>query len=275
VQDSYSAARAYVGIGWHIFAKRPRSKRPLAGSHDYLDARLDPSPWRRNPRLNIALACGPSNILVLDIDDGSLEQVASILGEAALATPQQRSGGGRWHLFYRAPDPGTIGMEIRKHGNLPDLPGCEVLGTTANVMLCPSIHPSGRMYRWNIGHNPWRIKLRPTPEPLIEMLKAKQQAAAVLYAPRFPSYPNYHRPRYGEKMLEGCIEELARTIEKRNTRLYLVSLRLGRAIAGGLLDERKVRLELEEAACGIGLEAGEIKHTINSGLKAGAARPLW
>lgn len=275
MRDTYATARAYIGIGWWVFPKKPGSKQPLAGSHDYKDARVDPTPWQHDPFLNIALACGSSNVLVLDVDDADLEQVARVLGEEALATPQQRSGGGRWHLFYLAPDPLIIGMDIRKHSNLPELPGCEVLGRTANVRLYPSIHPSGRMYRWEAGHSPWRIKLLPTPEPLIEMIKAKQRTAATFYISQFPGYLAKHSPRYGEKMLSGCIEELARTTEKRNTKLFMVTLRLGRAVAGGLVDERKVRRELEATARGIGLGARETADTINSGLKAGAARPLW
>ena len=83
----------------------------------------------------------------------------------------------------------------------------------------------------------------------------------------------YSQP-YGEKMLAGCLSELAATSSYRNNKLFRVTLRLGRAVAAGLLDEGRVRGELEETAHRIGLGQSEIRYTIASGLRIGFAHPL-
>jgi len=61
----------------------------------------------------------------------------------------------------------------------------------------------------------------------------------------------------------------------RNDKLYLVSLRLGRAVASDLLHERLVRSELETTGCSSGLGWREVRDTVRSGLQAGGQRPLW
>jgi len=263
-------AQAYAELGWHLHPLLPRSKRPPPATHGYLDALPAAACWRTHPHYNIAAACGASQLVVLDIDlrhGGSLAAVVEQLGRAATNTVQQLSGGGGWHLFYRLPQGCTI-LKAR----LPELPGCELLGAGQSVVLTPSIHPSGQQYRWVVGRNPFERELLPLPTAVLDLAQPRTS--------RWPVHTHHvvrpqHRSAYGRAMLRGCLAELRGLSEgERNDKLYLVSLRLGRAVAGGLMDERLVRGELEAAGCSMGLASREVRDTVRSGLRAGAWRPL-
>src|SRR5262249_43536700 len=66
------AADWYVSLGWKVLPLQPGSKVPFAGSHAVNDATNDPGvidSWHaRAPDSNIAIACGASDLLVLDFD---------------------------------------------------------------------------------------------------------------------------------------------------------------------------------------------------------------
>jgi Bifunctional DNA primase/polymerase, N-terminal/Protein of unknown function (DUF3987) len=60
--------------GLFVFPLLPKNKRPIAGSNGFLDASKDESIvrdwWTRAPESNIGIACGASNLCVLDFDNG-------------------------------------------------------------------------------------------------------------------------------------------------------------------------------------------------------------
>jgi len=268
--NTYEWAQAYARLGWHLHPLLPRSKRPPYGTHGYLDAQPAATFWRSHPNYNIAAACGASQIVVLDIDPrhgGSLAAVVERLGQAATDTVQQRSGGGGWHIFYQLP----AGCTIRK-AQLPELPGCEVLGAGRSIVLTPSIHPGGGLYRWAAGCSPFECGMLLLPSCLSDMLQEQHRRWPVTSR---RSVGPQCRSAYGRAMLRGCLDELRGLAEgERNDKLYLVSLRLGRAVAGGLLDERVVRGELAVAGHSLGLPGREVQDTVRSGLQAGLRRPL-
>lgn len=267
--NTYTWAQAYARLGWHIHPMLPRSKRPPPGTHGYLDAAPAADYWRSHPHHNLAAACGASGIVVLDIDlrhGGSLAAVVERLGRAATNTVQASSGGGGWHLFYRVPQ----GTTIRK-ARLPKLPGCELLGAGQSIVLTPSIHSNGRQYRWLVGRSPFDLPLLPLPISIGDMLY-EQHRRWLPAARRAVTC----RSAYGQAMLRGCLNELAGLAAgERNDKLYLVSLRLGRAVAAGLVDERSVCVALELAGRRLGLGGREVHDTVRSGLRAGCRRPLY
>ena len=53
-------------------------------------------------------------------------------------------------------------------GSLP--PGVDVRGHGGYIVLPPSVHPSGNLYRWEIGYGPHEIEARALPAGLKEML---------------------------------------------------------------------------------------------------------
>lgn len=228
--------------------------------------------WRRDPRLNIALACGTSGLIVLDIDrrsGSSLAQVARSLGKEVLETVRQRIGGGGWHLFFHAPDYIMHGFEVGKLRGLTALPGCEVLGTTAGVLLHPSRHPSGGRYIWEIS--PWQGEIQEIPDRLTQLIREEYEQNLT----RWPIYPTgtYSAP-YGEGMLESCLAEFAGIVRYRNIKLHRVSYRLARVVGDGLLDESRVRSELYAAGRVLGLSHNEVRHTIDSAFRRELYVPL-
>jgi len=92
-----------------------------------------------------------------------------------------------------------------------------------------------------------------------------------------PSTPR-DRPNYGAKILA---DEVARVLEAtkgtRNPTLNVAALKLGRAIAGGYVDEDEARAELYAAARKIGLVDDDgprsVTGTISSGIRAGMKTP--
>jgi hypothetical protein len=65
--------------GWFVFPCVPRDKRPLAGlaPRGFLDATNDEAVvrkwWAAKPDANVAIATGPSGLVVVDIDHGLTE----------------------------------------------------------------------------------------------------------------------------------------------------------------------------------------------------------
>lgn len=146
--------RAALGLaarGLLVFPCRPRGKAPLT-ARGCLDAtteagRID-SWWAVWPNANLAVATGAaSGVFVIDVDDdegeASLRRLEDEHG-ALPATVEVITGRGR-HLYFRVPGKGQIRNSAGKLGE-----GLDVRGEHGYVMVPPSIHPSGRPYRWSV-----------------------------------------------------------------------------------------------------------------------------
>jgi hypothetical protein len=96
--------------------------------------------WRtRWPDANVALVCGTvSRLVVLDVDPRN-GGVQSLRGYPVLK-PTVVTGGGGWHLHMACEEP------LATHNDL--LPGVDFKAEGSYVVAPPSIHPSGRPYRW-------------------------------------------------------------------------------------------------------------------------------
>ena len=139
------AAVAYARQGWKVFPVKPRAKEPLipTGFHG---ASCDPVTvtgwWTRWPDANIGTSPGSCGYVVLDLDGPAGVTTAerlSLLEEPTLEVVTGRDDGGR-HRWYTHP-----GGQIR-NGRLGD--HLDVRGDAGYVLLPPSVHPSGRAYRW-------------------------------------------------------------------------------------------------------------------------------
>lgn len=227
--------------------------------------------WSQWPQANIATrvgGIGEYGAVVIDIDSPTGRVADLGLSREDLETVRAFSGGGGEHLFYQVP----AGMNFTNSNVLlPD--GIDVRAGNGYVLLWPSRHASGQRYRWQPGHAPWQIGLRPVPDMLLPRLKTKDQATTSV----LPVGGRVEGPatgRLGHPYAEAALQRELQALQtapagSRNNQLNLASFKLGQFVGAGLLDRAEVEQLLTEAALAIGLGERETYKTIRSGLEAG------
>src|SRR5687768_3546822 len=84
----------------------------------------------------------------------------------------------------------------------------------------------------------------------------------------------HERPNYvAAAVSDECRQVREAPQGERNHQLNVSALKLGRLVAGGLLDEDLARAELTDAGLAAGLTPRETSRTITSGLRKGKASP--
>lgn len=103
--------------------------------------------WWRGRFANCGIGCatGPSNLAVFDLDgQKGLATFHELLRSTEWPlTPRSKTARG-WHVFFRAPEggvPSSSNYETK----------LDVRGTGGYVVLPPSPHVSGQVYRWEIA----------------------------------------------------------------------------------------------------------------------------
>jgi hypothetical protein len=176
------AALAYAARGWSVVVVEPRGKRPIVRWEEFQRRRpgeQELRKWlRRHPDANLAIVTGAvSGLVVLDVDPrhGGVASLARWERDhgALPRTVEVRTGGGGRHLYFAHP-----GGEVRNRVGLA--PGLDLRGDGGVVVAPPSLHPSGRRYRWVRGRAPddgpparlpdWLLEIArgegPVPDPL-------------------------------------------------------------------------------------------------------------
>jgi hypothetical protein len=124
--------------------KHPRTSR------GFIDATTDRKKikawWTEWPDSNIGMPTGSvSGLLVLDVDprNGGYKSLAKVLIDSGPLPPtaKQQTGGGGRHLFFR-----YSGLKMPK----TLAPGIDVKADGGYVVVAPSIHQSGKRYKWRI-----------------------------------------------------------------------------------------------------------------------------
>jgi len=141
-------AEAYARRGWHIFPLKPGTKNGHLLQSWTREASADIERvrgwWKRWPDANIGIACGPSRLLVVDLDgDEGREGWERLRGEFHL-TPSPLvavTGTGGRHLVYTLPE----GMRntAKRLG-----PGIDTRAAGGYIVAPPSVHPNGQRYTW-------------------------------------------------------------------------------------------------------------------------------
>jgi len=183
-------ALQYATRGWYVFplhsidpetknctckrpdcdrkAKHPRTKN---GVDDATTDEQKIRDWfRRWPSANIGLSCGPSGLVVVDVDprnggDETLCEIESKHG-AMPATPIQLTGGGGQHYLFQRPESG--GAKVRGT-KIPG--GIDIKADGGYIVVAPSNHESGRSYFWDGGHHPNDEPIAPCPDWLLAILR--------------------------------------------------------------------------------------------------------
>jgi hypothetical protein len=276
-----SSALAAADLGWYVFPCAPGSKRPALAQNWQELATTDTgrirSWWARQP-YNIGIACGPSGLVVVDLDiashapaelDGpatganSLERLCRVHGKrypAGTYTVDTPSGG--THLYFTAPET-PVRNSAGRLGPLIDIrsDGGYVIGDGSRV--------GGRAYAARGDFLPLPL---PLPAWIVRLLKDE------------PTPPEARRPlpladgAQGRAYALAAFREETRLVAAaspgtRNDTLNRAAFSLGQLVAAGLIPPLPVMTALADAAAQAGLPEDEARRTIRSGMAAGAKKP--
>jgi len=272
-----SSALAAAGLGWHVFPCAPGSKRPALTGNWQDRATTDReriSSWWARHAYNIGIACGPSGLVVIDLDIArppasttsgtvSLERLCRAHGQrypAGTYTVDTPSGG--CHLYFTAPatpvrnSTGRVGplIDIRADGGY-------VIGAGSRI--------GDRAYAARGDFLPLTLPLPPWIARLLADSPAPPEAA--------PPLPPPDGPRGRAYALAALREETNRVATARpgtrNDTLNRAAFSLGQLVAAQLLPPLPVMTALADAAACAGLPDDEARRTIRSGMAAGAKKP--
>lgn len=284
--DLLRTALAHAARGWRVFPLRPGDKRPAI--RDW-ESRATTDPHRihqawdspRGSRCNVGIACGPSRLVVVDLDTpvhGSprppewdrpeihtgVDVFAALAEQHGAPEPPGTyavltvSGGE--HLYFEAPPNGVVRNSAGKVGWL-----CDVRAGGGYVVAAGSV-VRGRIYRSN-SHP----EVASMPAWLVALLREPPSPRADL-GPFLDVVGR--RSQYAAAALRGEVDRvLAALPGHRNHSLNAAAFALGQLVHSGLLTEGLVTAALAEASATIGLPAAEAHRTIRSGLTAGIRSP--
>jgi hypothetical protein len=251
----------------------------VAGAYKAATAELEQVEawWATWPDANIGLATGAvSGLWVLDIDglEGEASFAALVqehdgeLGETLMA-----STGKGYHLYWRMPQGAEQGRRIGVR------PGIDIIGGQGYLVAPPSVHPSGRVYRWL---NPEAVPLQ-APQWLFELQRPKTAPAGAprIRAPRMrpegveASEGIQDARRYLDGVIRRAVTQVAYAVEGgRNDQLYRQAVWAASVAAGLGSGMGEVEASLRHAARRAGLEDHEIDNTLRSAMLAGAKNPM-
>ncbi|GGP92308.1 hypothetical protein BKA00_000434 [Actinomadura coerulea] len=285
-------ALAAAARGWHVFPLAPRDKEPPHGVRWTKVATTDPEVirriWARRP-YNIGIACGPSGLLVIDLDmpkpgecppprwavpgvNEGADVFAMVCEQAGQPLPLEtfhvRTRRGGSHLYFTAPDGvrltntsddrgNGLGWKVDTRGD-----GGYVVGPGSFVDL-----PDGTG-----AYDPIHT---PAPAPLPGWLAERLRPAPL--PPQRPvtvRVATGNRGAYLNKAVTASLTAIADAPQgRRNATLYGAAVALGQLVAGGALDPDDTEQLLTAAAERAGLAPMPARRTIRSGFRAGTQRP--
>jgi Bifunctional DNA primase/polymerase, N-terminal len=269
--------------GWHVFPCAVGGKRPaLRGNWQELATRSTDQVrdwWARAP-YNVGIACGPSGLVVIDLDlprdddlaDGALFPLsgADRLSRLAREHGERYPGGtytvdtpsGGCHLYFSAADErarnsaGALGPHIDVRAD-----GGYVVGAGSRV--------GGQAYAARKGPR------EPAPLPSwLGRLVAEAPVALPVPAPRLPVADRAQGRAYAMAALRAETSRVAAAVPgTRNDTLNRAAFSLGQLVAAGLLPPVPVITGLISAAMYAGLPEEEAVRTVRSGMTGGARKP--
>jgi hypothetical protein len=321
-----ASALRMAGAGWHVFPVERGGKRPAIRSahlgelgatrcagecgrdgHGLLDATTDPDRirawWQAYPEANVGVSCGPSGLVVVDVDTGKGGRPARVLADQAEAEPtpetiQDGAGVLRWlalrhgqlsdlhtatvttptggkHLYFRRP-----AVEVTSGAGIAGGLGWQVDVRAAGgyVVGAWSRRGSG-LYRPSSG-----VPVAELPGWLLDRLAlagrvpSRAPVAARPEATRAAPAPAAGLDNRATAYLRAAVAgEVQRVLDAgeggRNVALNRAAFALGQLVATHGLDEDAAAEVLTDAGQAVGLAGGELTTTIRSGLRAGQRSP--
>ncbi len=166
IPTTEQAALSYLSRGWSVIPIRERAKRPAIAwkmyQTKYVSEKTLHAWYRRSPNYNVGIVTGAlSGLVVLDVDPrhGGKESLRELEREHGPLpeTPESITGAGGRHLYFAHPD-GVV------HSRTNIEPGLDLRGDGGCIVAPPSVHPSGKRYRWKKGRAPGEAKLARLPD---------------------------------------------------------------------------------------------------------------
>jgi hypothetical protein len=179
IATPWEDAQEYTRLGLAVVPLPPGEKRPaikwkayqtVAPTQDEINRW-----WRERPDDGMAVVLGTvSNVLAIDVDgpDAHAELVRRLGAEPV--APKVLTGSGkpfRYQLLFRHP----VGLPTRAKIT-PWHPELEFRGRGGLSVLPPSVHPSGRRYRWAEGRSLEEMELPELPPLVLDALRADAKA---------------------------------------------------------------------------------------------------
>ena len=161
-------------LGLSVIPVRREDKRPALASWKEFQTRHaaegEIKAWfQRRPRAGIGIVCGAiSQLAVLDFDPRN-GVALSHLAPRLPRTPTVETGGGGRHYYFRL----SPGERLSKRPKL--LPGADLQAEASYVIAPPSVHPSGRRYRWLPGLALGEVRLAPLPLIVRQLVAPQHQ----------------------------------------------------------------------------------------------------
>lgn len=117
-----------------------------------------------HPDLNVGVALGPvSGLVAVDVDDDDGDTLLyQLAGGEIPPTWEYTTGKGRRVLFALPDGVTVLNHQFRRPGTEIEI--LRFMSAGGQVVLPPSRHPNGAVYRWKPGHGPGDIPLAPVPE---------------------------------------------------------------------------------------------------------------
>ncbi|WP_158889037.1 bifunctional DNA primase/polymerase [Amycolatopsis anabasis] len=290
------AALTAVGRGWRVFPLDPGTKKPSIKRWEQR-ATLDPVRirrwWQRFPTSNVGIACGPSGLLVLDLDaaHGPVpahwaalgvnhgRDVIALLAERArqpdpvatftVATPRD----GEHRYFLRPPGAvlrSTVGERGRGLGWRAD-----TRGPGAAVTFVGSVQViDGRAVPYTVLRD---LPVAPLPEWLITALTPPPPPSRPTQVPVLPA-TGRRVTAYVNAAIAGERHNVATAEEgERHITLYAAAAALGELLANDWITRSAITYHLTDAArhhLGVAdFDWKELSNTIHDGIEAGRQRP--
>lgn len=283
------SALAAAGRGWHVFPLRPGTKRPALHGEtscprtgpcttDHLKweqrATTDPdrirTAWAQAP-YNVGIACGPSGLLVVDLDmpkdnsgTGAPDGAATFgalcerHGQPVPRTRTVRTASGGRHLYFTAP------AAARLHNTAGTLAPLVDTRAWGGYVVAAGSTVDGARYE-TVGPALMR--------PLPNWLKALVVPPHPVNRPAAVPDTRQHRTPYVAAALTQETTAVTTAPEgRRNTALLRAARALGRFVASGDLTRPEVEAALQGAGEAAGLPAAECRATLRSALDWSIAR---
>lgn len=278
------AALSYAAKGLPVFPCHHETKEPLV-RHGFKDASVDNEVigrwWLRWPDAMIGMPTGAmTGFWALDVDDPPAFEAACKID---LPATRRTDTGKGYHLLWKF-DPERPVRNAQRHPRrgwpLAALPGAEVRGEGGYVIVPPSVHPSGREYRWHDS-----ATVVDPPEALLRIVRRPRVDNDNKHDNRTARGANPNRAERDTAYGLAALDAECRAIREagdgeQEAALHEAAIKIGSLVAGGELNKATARNQL--IAAGLALHSFDprnpwspelITTKVDGGMAFGAQSP--